>query len=203
LKKIVFVRKNRFEIRLDKARQWSAARHPAIGITPEWTTLLMTPELSISLTEHLLSLLLPLSPHLPSDLYTKLAPYLEDTKVEACADVSTVPTIPYTLLLDLSRWVRTANVAEIDSRRYTMLNLLAGSTTSPNAHFTPYEPATAEDEGRRAKEERRAITALLNGLFSVVGSGAAVWMVTENRGWSVERVSTPFQSLFSSPRPIK
>lgn len=77
-----------------------------------------------------------------------------------------------------------------DSRDYDRLNLLAGTMTSPSQRLPPPELKpepweVAQDE----KNTRRAIAALVNAVFSMVGIGAAVWWASKTSGWSDEFVS--------------
>jgi hypothetical protein len=147
----------------------------------------MNNNVPISLNPHLLALLSPLPPLLPPDLRDQLLHHLSfptDTQPD-----QPVPTIPYTLLLALSRWARTASPAVVDAARYTPLNLLAGSTTSPNAHLVPPPPYA---EGHTRAGERRAVAALANALMSIVGSGVAGWWAAGSAGWQVEWASARF-----------
>jgi TMEM199 family protein len=144
-------------------------------------------DLNVSLEPHLEASLRALSPLLTPPLSTTLEPYL-----------STPPpqTIPHSLLSQLSRWTRTdvskplLESAGLNLGDYTMLSLLAGTKTSPEKTFPKYDSrvdspeAIAARERKRVKDERRAITALLNGLLSVGGCAAASWIAAGRVGWS-------------------
>lgn len=77
-----------------------------------------------------------------------------------------------------------------DQRDYDRLNLSAGTMTNPSTRLPPPEPKpepweTARDE----KNTRRAIAALVNAVFSMLGIGAAVWWGSKTTGWTDEVVS--------------
>lgn len=62
--------------------------------------------------------------------------------------------------------------------------------TNPSTRLPPPEPKpepweVAQDE----KNTRRAIGALVNAVFSMVGIGVAVWWASKTAGWSDEFVS--------------
>ncbi|KZV96369.1 hypothetical protein EXIGLDRAFT_833615 [Exidia glandulosa HHB12029] len=90
-------------------------------------------------------------------------------------------SIPHSVLLDVSRWAREhAEAAGLDPHDYTMLALLAGTRTTPNANFVTTEPRKA------TKSDRRAVTALVNAVFSVAGAGTAGWWAARSSGWTNE-----------------
>lgn len=156
-------------------------------------------ELNISLEPHLLDALTPIPPLIPASLASKLIPYLSEPRL---------PTIPYLILQSISQWSRTpsglsslqSHSPPLDPQSYTMIALLAGTTTSPERRFAEYvrkkEPEELEVERKR---ERKAITALLNALLSIGGSAAATWWAAEKTGWKNEwvRVALPFTSLLA------
>jgi hypothetical protein len=81
-----------------------------------------------------------------------------------------------------------------DPRDYDRINLLAGTITGPSQRLPPPEPKpepweVAQDE----KNTRRAVAALFNGLFSVIGVGVAVWWAGKTTGWSENLVSGQMQ----------
>jgi hypothetical protein len=72
-----------------------------------------------------------------------------------------------------------------------MISLLAGLVTSPSAVLAPYRAVDPQGVKKSATRERRAIIALVNAMFSVVGVGVAAWWATRSAGWSIEKVSAP------------
>lgn len=70
-----------------------------------------------------------------------------------------------------------------------MIALLAGSTTSPERKFADYVPPKDPEVVQTEKmKERKTITALLNALLSIVGSGLAAWWAADKTGWKNEWV---------------
>ena len=150
--------------------------------------------LNISLEDHLLEALRPLPPLLPTELSEKLASYVSPP---------IPPTIPYALLLSVSRHARSAAfrasiqshpTPPLDPQSYTMIALLAGTTTSPERTFPKYvsKEVKADEERKRTMNDKKAITTLLNALLSIVGSGAATWLAAQRTGWREEWVCLPF-----------
>ncbi|KAF8631894.1 hypothetical protein AX15_002155 [Amanita polypyramis BW_CC] len=143
-------------------------------------------EFNISLEKHLVDVLRPLHPRLPDNLAEKVAPYLSG---------SPPVVIPYSLLFSISRWTRSdaglnalhAQNPSLDPQSYSMVSLLAGTTTSPERFFGTYipprDPAEVQAEKKR---ERKAITTLLNALLSIAGSAFAAWWAAEKTGWRNE-----------------
>ncbi|PFH51919.1 hypothetical protein AMATHDRAFT_116241, partial [Amanita thiersii Skay4041] len=144
------------------------------------------PEPNISLEAHLAETLRPLPSLLPNDLADKLTPYLVDPLPNL---------IPYSLLYAISRWARSneghdalrAQCPELDPQSYSMVSLLAGTTTSPDRflgeYIPPKDPAVIQAENNR---EKKAITALINALLSIGGSAVATWYAAEKTGWRNE-----------------
>ncbi|KAG6890970.1 hypothetical protein C0992_011729 [Termitomyces sp. T32_za158] len=141
--------------------------------------------LNISLEPHLLDALRDLQAVVPRDLDDTLRQYTN----------STPPlTIPYSVLRSLSQWATTTGCETLRSHSpplnphaYAMIALLAGTTTSPERNFGTYVPPQDPEEIQAAKSaERKSITALLNGLLSVLGSGFAVWWAADRLGWKNE-----------------
>ncbi|KAJ7576879.1 hypothetical protein C8J56DRAFT_799406 [Mycena floridula] len=138
-----------------------------------------TTELQISLESHLVQALIPVQ-----DFHPELNPFLSEPRPA---------TIPYSQLAAVSRWSRTeAGQAALESyallpSAYSMLSLLAGTTTSPNRRFPDYIPPKEPDlvEAERI-HERKAITTIINGLLSVGGSGVAAWWASAKTGWRDE-----------------
>ncbi|TFK39965.1 hypothetical protein BDQ12DRAFT_518991 [Crucibulum laeve] len=143
-------------------------------------------ELNISLEPHLWDALAPLPSLLPPALKSGLTPYLSNPKPA---------TIPYNVLQEISQWSRTtAGSASLQSHRpplqpqsYTMIALLAGTTTSPERKFGKYVPKKEPDEVEaRNASERKTVTALVNALLSIVGAGVATWWAADKTGWRNE-----------------
>lgn len=138
-------------------------------------------EVTVSLTPPLHESLSALIPLLPSEQADELTTAL------------THPTIPYPLLLSISRWTRHPDAqtslrkADLEPSAYAMVPLLAGSKTDPDRHFPPHVPQSVSlEEAASAKETKKQITALLNGLLSVIGAGVAAWFVGRSAGWRNE-----------------
>ena len=72
---------------------------------------------------------------------------------------------------------------------YSMVSLLAGTTSSPEGKFGTYIPPKEPEqiEAERANE-RKSITALLNALLSIGGVGFAAWWAADKTGWRNEWV---------------
>ena len=79
-----------------------------------------------------------------------------------------------------------------DPNDYLLIALLAGAKTSPSSRLPPQEPKPEPWEiAQQEKTQKRDIAALVNGVFSVVGVGAAVWWASRNTGWKDEWVISP------------
>ncbi|KAF8517970.1 hypothetical protein BU17DRAFT_49214 [Hysterangium stoloniferum] len=137
----------------------------------------------VSLPSHLRLRLTPLVELLPENLSQRLAAYLNDLKAE----------ISHSILLEVSKWARTdaarpqLNARKLDPNDYTVISLLAGTITSPSSKLPPYvPPPSASEQARRSVNNRKAITALLNALFSIAGAGYAGWWASGRTGWRDE-----------------
>lgn len=82
-----------------------------------------------------------------------------------------------------------------------MIALLAGTRTSPERKFPAGSPVTRLDgralsieDVKRNLDDRRAVTAVLNALLSILGSGAATWWAAERLAWKDEWVCLPPRS---------
>jgi TMEM199 family protein len=149
--------------------------------------------LRVSLEPHLAEKLQPLVHTIPAPLSAELSPLLSETSS------SSTPTISYTLLSSLSRWVRTEEGARalksedppLDPLAYGMVTLLAGTRTSPDKKFPQSWPSSSRSEGAaREINDRRAIIAVLNAFLSVICTGAGVWWAAQRTGWRDEWVGT-------------
>ncbi|KAE9399869.1 hypothetical protein BT96DRAFT_1100608 [Gymnopus androsaceus JB14] len=138
---------------------------------------------NVSLEPHLISALEPLLQICDPPLSNQLAQHL------------TQPIIPYSVLQSVSRWSRSpagssalrACSPPLDPNSYSMIALLAGTTTSPERKFGSYVPPQEPDQiMNQQKRERKAITTIINGVLSVIGSGAAAWLGSERTSWKQE-----------------
>lgn len=148
---------------------------------------LSSANVNVSLESHLVSALEPLLTICDSSLASQLAQHL------------TQPIIPYSVLQSVSQWARSpaglsalqTSTPPLDPNSYTMIALLAGSTTSPERKFAPYVPPQEPEQIMNQKKmERKAITTIINGVLSVIGSGAAAWLGSEKTSWKQEWVSS-------------
>lgn len=159
-------------------------------------------ELNISLEPHLVEALEPLVALLPETLSSQLAAALKSVEsgqknTVAVSVVHPIPIVTYSLLSSISAWARTADgIAALRGRNpplqssdYSMVSLLAGTRTSPDRKF-PQDPSTRnEAEPHDELADRRAITAVMNALLSILGSGAATWWAADKLAWRDEWVS--------------
>jgi hypothetical protein len=140
----------------------------------------------VSLEPHLLFTLKAVRNILPDDLKTELASYIAQPPKAI---------IPHQLLQKVSEWSRTdgglkkLRAKSLKPEDYGMISLLAGTTTSPEKNFGQYVPPLEPEvlAANRAKE-RKAITALVNSVFSVIGAGFAAWWGADKTGWKSEYV---------------
>ena len=153
-------------------------------------------QLNISLEPHLIDTLRPVVPIASADLASTLTPYLSSDPPS---------TIPYAVLRHLSQWARTTGCdtlrkqsPPLDPQAYTMVALLAGTTTSPERKFGDFAPARDPADVQAEKnKERKTITAILNALLSILGSGFAAWWAADKTGWQNEWVcKTVFLILY-------
>ncbi|ESK97689.1 vacuolar h+-atpase assembly protein [Moniliophthora roreri MCA 2997] len=143
-------------------------------------------QLNVSLETHLVDTLRQLLPVLPPKHQAQLTPYLSPQRRDK---------ISYALLQSISQWTRSTSGARalrshspsLNPQDYTMIALLAGVTTSPERHFAPYEPPKDPEQlAQERKKERKAIAAIINGVFSIIGTGVAAWWGSERTGWKNE-----------------
>ncbi|KAI0372745.1 hypothetical protein BV20DRAFT_1111908 [Pilatotrama ljubarskyi] len=162
--------------------------------------------LTVSLEDHLADSLRPLLPLLPEQIATQLhsvldpdpVPPLSSGKPSHTASPFHVRTIPYELLLAISKWSRTAEGEQALARHepplraqdYSMVALLAGTRTSPDRNF-PHAPvpgigADSQAAHRRELSDRRAVTAVLNALLSIGGAALATYWAAGRLAWKDE-----------------
>jgi hypothetical protein len=146
-----------------------------------------TSDMNISLEPHLIDTLKPLYKLLPREVAQELQQYVSDTPPAL---------IPYRTLLSVSQWTRTDEGQKVLKRKgldptgYSMVALLAGTTTSPERNFGAYAPPKDPEEVEKERvRERKTITALINGLLSVGCVGFAAWWAGSRQGWQMEWVS--------------
>ncbi|KIK61589.1 hypothetical protein GYMLUDRAFT_73098 [Collybiopsis luxurians FD-317 M1] len=140
---------------------------------------------NVSLERHLASALEPLLPLISDEeLSSQLAQHLQRKDF-----------IPYSLLHSISRWSRSpagsnalkSSSPPLDPNTYSIIALLAGTTSSPERNFGPYSPPEEPEKiALQKKQERKAITAIINGLLSVIGAGAAAWLGSDKTNWRQE-----------------
>jgi hypothetical protein len=148
-------------------------------------------DVEVSLEPQLLESLVVLSKRLPESLALELRPYLAPSISPSKGKTN---TIPYALLLHISKWTRTDEGAEalrgpdspLEPASYSMVALLAGTRTSPNRIFPP-APRPLDDP-KREINDRKAIVTVLNALMSIIGAGAAAWYAAHSVGWRDEWV---------------
>lgn len=157
-------------------------------------------DINVSLEPHLIEQLQPLLPILPQKLHGELASVLSNSDAGSSSEAETLRVIPYSLVFSISIWTRSTSgqsaleglSPSLHSTAYTMVSLLAGTRTSPERKF-PEHSMTAvvdpEQEARRNRSDRRAVTALLNALLSILGSGVATWWAADRLHWKDEWVS--------------
>ncbi|KAI0731288.1 hypothetical protein C8Q76DRAFT_599139, partial [Earliella scabrosa] len=148
--------------------------------------------LNVSLEDHLVDALRPLRALLPEALAAELSHVLDNA--------STPPTIPYALLTAISHWSRSSpgqralasHAPPLRVQDYSIVALLAGTRTSPERKFprtsTPNHllDLSSQSAQRRELGDRRAVTAVLNALLSVLGSGFATWWAADRLAWRNE-----------------
>lgn len=166
-------------------------------------------DFNVSLEQHLADILQPLVPLLPEALSQELSVALSSVVKPTASTSPTAtgepserghgdtagppPLIRYSLLSSISAWTRSPDGGDALSRcglapaDYSMVALLAGTRTSPEKKF-PHTPVKPEgsDEARRELNDRRAVTAVLNALLSVIGSGVATWWAADRLSWKPE-----------------
>ena len=149
----------------------------------------------VSLPRHLRDTLEPLPDILPEDLRLRLSPYLTDSTNE----------IPYSILLNISKWARTDNARsqlrarDLEQSHYSIIALLAGTITSPSSKLPPYiPPEDASKVAKRSANDRQAITMIMNALLSIGGSGYAGWWASGRTSWRNEWVSGCFSTFLPS-----
>ena len=136
---------------------------------------------TVSLPQHLRDPLDAVLAVLPSELAADLAPCLAPTS----------NAVPSRVLQHIARWARSADglaaltAAQLDPFDYSTIALFAGTRTTPNASFV------TEHKKSESRFDRKAVTALANAVFSIVGASFAGWWAAANAGWGPQWAS-PF-----------
>lgn len=160
--------------------------------------------LNVSLEEHLVDTIRPLTALLPGPLAAELSQVLDaSSPPRPSTPRPRARTIPYALLTAISKWSRSApgeqalasHAPPLRVQDYTMLALLAGTRTSPERLF-PHIPmplpgadsTNTQAARRRELGDRRAVTAVVNALLSIAGAAVATWWAAERLGWRNEWV---------------
>ncbi|KAI9066957.1 hypothetical protein FKP32DRAFT_314666 [Trametes sanguinea] len=163
--------------------------------------------LTVSLEDHLARTLRPIVSLLPNALSAELQDVLDAPPDHPfrgrpgggdAHEQPPVKTIPYSLLLAISKWSRSPEGAAALARHepplppqdYTMVSLLAGTRTCPDRKYPAVPvPGTSDDARaaqRRELDDRRAITAVVNALLTIAGSGLAVYWAAGRLAWKEE-----------------
>lgn len=140
--------------------------------------------MTVSLEPHLADALTALLPLLPSGLSSELSQELNKKEIR------------YGLVAEISRWCRSDEGAAALKERdmhptsYSTISLLAGTVTSPSSRLPPHDPPeSSEQKSLREWNDRKALTAVVNGLLSVGCTGGAAWWAADKSGWRDEWVS--------------
>lgn len=176
-------------------------------------------ELNVSLEPHLAETLNKLVALLPETMSSELKLVLSGVhptsstrlpeKESSNAPISSgdvQQVISYTLLSSISAWTRSTEGQallqdyKLSPSTYSMVALLAGTRTSPERKFPPTSPIIGPENTSVSRElnDRRAVTAVLNALLSILGSGAATWWAADKLRWKDEWVSRQCSDI--SPR---
>lgn len=153
----------------------SRGQRQAVSLQAGWTGDNMAT--IVSLPHHLRESLRDILPYLPLENQQQIELFLSGDSV------------PYAVLRDISTWSRTDNgriaIAShgLDPNAYSSVSLLAGTLTTPSAQL--YSPTVLEpsSEARLRLSDRRAITTLINALFSISGVGFATWWAASSAHW--------------------
>lgn len=156
----------------------------------------MSSVLNISLQPHVIEILKKVVNLVPPDIHSSLEKYTRNEPPS---------TIPYETLQTVARWARTPfgidslqnHLPPVEVTELTMINLLAGATSSPERVFPPSAPVLEPEEAAAAQlREKRVIAVLANSLLSIGGVGFAAWFAAERLGWKNEWV------CFNGLRPL-
>lgn len=146
-------------------------------------------EISVSLEDHLRVTLKPLLPILPPELSILLSAELDGAEIH------------YSLLSKISRWARAdegltaLQERSLNPGSFQMVSLLAGTTTAPSSKPPPRPIRdTAESQAKKEFNDRKALTAVVNGLLSIGCSGGAAWWAADKSGWRDEWVCLNFSN---------
>jgi hypothetical protein len=144
---------------------------------------------TISLPEHLHSALWALlspSSLLPEDLTSEVLKYVKADQQESATE------IPFEVVFNVSRWAQqneskqVLRERDLNPRDYDRIALLAGTITSPATRLPPDPVKDPYAEALQRARERKAISTMINAIFSVFGVGFAAWWSAGNIGWKPE-----------------
>ncbi|KAI1793580.1 hypothetical protein LXA43DRAFT_885643 [Ganoderma leucocontextum] len=160
--------------------------------------------INVSLEDHLAESLRPLLVILPEPFaaelkdvlaFTHATPHMSSHDSKA-SEHAMVRTIPHALLTAISKWARTSAAEHAMSghepplrvQDYSMISLLAGTRTSPERKFPFVSTPTTKTQASHSREvgDRRAVTAVVNALLSIGGSGVATWWAAGRLLWREE-----------------
>ncbi|KAM5530147.1 hypothetical protein V8D89_016182 [Ganoderma adspersum] len=159
---------------------------------------------NVSLEDHLADSLRPLLVMLPEHLAAELKDVLDFTLATPCitshepkmSEHARVRTIPYALVAAISKWARTpaaeyamsGHEPPLRVQDYSMIALLAGTRTSPERKFPFVSTPITDSQVSHSRElgDRRAVTAVVNALLSIGGSGVATWWAAGRLLWREE-----------------
>ncbi|KDQ19174.1 hypothetical protein BOTBODRAFT_28660 [Botryobasidium botryosum FD-172 SS1] len=142
---------------------------------------------TVSLPEHLHATLLALiepSPLLPLEISSAVSLHVKKPIEESSAE------IPYDTLRNVSNWAQTEDAIALLRERglnpseYLMISLLAGTIYAPSSRPPPV--ISIPDPEEQQRRDRKAISALINALFSILGVGVAAWYAAGASGWRDE-----------------
>ena len=80
---------------------------------------------------------------------------------------------------------------------YSMISLLAGTTSSPEGKFGVYVPPKGPEQIEAERlDQRKSITTLINALLSIGGVAFAAWWAADKTGWKNEWVQFTITSQY-------
>ncbi|KAF8327146.1 uncharacterized protein EI90DRAFT_1819185 [Cantharellus anzutake] len=156
---------------------------PATGIT-------------VSVPTHLQETLINLDKckeNIPSSLHETIRDFLNPAEDREREGGST-REIRHHTLHQISRWAQSEEGRSslrshgLDPADYLLISLLSGVTSLPFTNPPPYDPDAGDPNkaSRRAAQDRRAVVALLNALFSILGVGIGSFWIAGSGGWKLE-----------------
>jgi len=155
-----------------------------------------TTRITVSVPPHLKETLIHLKKceeDIPAPLHKTLHDFLNSIWGTENDSAST-PEIEYDMLYQISRWAQSEGGKSslhshgLDASDFLLVSLLSGVTSLPSTNPPPYNPDDGDPKkaSRRAAQDRRAIVALLNALFSILGVGVGSFWIAGSAGWKLE-----------------